>query len=85
MKHNFKVRAFSFISLLSLLFGALGIPIQSVLGANGVTALQFNGNRQYVTFGNTTMNQGTLTVTPPCGGDKHSPVDGCDWEVFVVL
>jgi hypothetical protein len=25
------------------------------------------------------------SLTPPSGGDKHSPVDGCGWEVFVVL
>src|ERR1700752_1814343 len=46
----------------ALLLSALGINRASAAPAG--TALQFNGTSQYVTFGNTSMVQGTLTNTP---------------------
>ena len=63
MKQQFKVRVFSFISILSLLFGAWGIPMQSALAAPAGTALQFNGSSQYVTFGQATTTLGVQTFT----------------------
>ncbi|MBK7319521.1 LamG-like jellyroll fold domain-containing protein [Candidatus Villigracilis affinis] len=64
MNNRFQARVFSCIAILSMLFSALGIPVQSVLAAPAGTALQFNGTNQHVTFGNTRSIPGTLTGTP---------------------
>ncbi len=29
-------------------------------------------------------NEKMVLASPPSGGDKHSPADGCGWGVFVV-
>ena len=47
-----------------MLFSALGYDLSPAEAAPAGTALQFNGTNQYVTFGNTSMIQGTLTGSP---------------------
>src|SRR6266498_4860519 len=63
MFHQHISRFVAWISIFSMLLGAIGIP-QTAEAAPAGTALQFNGSNQYVTFGNTRMIPGTLTATP---------------------
>ena len=57
--------------ILALVVSAFA-PQVSVQAAPSVSALQFNGTNQYVTFGNTRVTPGTLTGTPTWNTQTNS-------------
>src|SRR6266498_5554417 len=71
MFHQHISRFVAWISIFSMLLGAIGIP-QTAEAAPAGTALQFNGSNQYVTFGNTRMIPGTLTNAPTWNTQANS-------------
>ena len=72
MYPNFKFRFLAFVTIFSMLLGALGVPMQQAHAAPAGTALQFNGSNEYVTFGNTRMTPGTLTGGPTWNTSANS-------------